>query len=77
LLGRSYQNAENHASNEGEENANKEMSLLEQFEACQSGRGGVIGEIAEDGIVSLIYNYNFVTTHLPLFVYIFRDETPA
>jgi hypothetical protein len=60
----------------GEENANKEMTLLEQFEACQRGRGGVIGEIAEDVIVSLIYNCNFVMTHLQPFVCIFRDETP-
>jgi hypothetical protein len=59
----------------GKQNANKEISLLEQFEAWQTGRGGVIGEFAKDVNVSLIYDCNFVTMHLQPFICILRDKT--
>jgi hypothetical protein len=44
----------------------KEMTLAEQFEACQKNKHNVIGELAESVIVSLLYDLNFLTTHLPI-----------
>jgi len=33
----------------------KEMTLPEKFEACQRNKKGVIGEVAESVLVSLLY----------------------
>ena len=40
----------------------KEMTLAEQFEACQKNKHNVIGELAESVIVSLLYDLNFLVT---------------
>ena len=61
--------------NKNKQITNKELPLLEQFEACQTRGQGEIGEFEQRVTVSLLYVRNFVTMHLQCFVCIFAYAT--